>query len=276
MLARTLHNINFPTGAPYQELNLTRIPENLIESELFGYERGAFTGAYRSKAGYLEMANGGTLFIDEIGTLTYQQQGKLLNAIEGGHFLRVGGSALIKSSARIIGATSSDPAKELREDLLYRFSGKIYLSPLRERREDIKLFLEKYRKEGLKLTRSAERFLAQADFPGNLRMLLNILETLRASGTEATIDEAIKVYEKWSPEKATKTDTFFNINEGTEDSFMEDLYKYLNDNSTSLKELEESFLSFLLSKGLKIEKIASLLGVSRATVFRLKEKLEKR
>jgi len=276
-LSRVLHHIIFPPYAPFQVLNLTRVPEHLIESELFGYEKGAFTGAIRSKAGYLEMAGGGTLLIDEIGYLNYQQQGKLLNAIEGGYFSRVGSTTKIVASAKIIGATSSDPAKDLREDLIYRFSNIIYLPPLRERKEDIKLIVEKYREKGLKLTKSAERFLTQADFPGNIRMLLNILESFLTRGMEITLDEAIKIYEKWSFEdrKESFVSTVHKTAASSEEELLDYLLEFLEENNLNLKKLEEMFMKYLLNKGLKMEKIASLFGISRATAFRIREKLRK-
>ncbi len=275
-LARVLHKIIFQEGAPFQEFNLTRVPEHLIESELFGYERGAFTGAYASKAGYLEKANGGTLLIDEIGFLNFQQQGKLLKAIEAGSFTRVGSTVQLRANAKIIGATSADPSRYLREDLLYRFSSLIYLPPLNERREDIKCILERYCRDGLKLTRSAERFLLQADYPGNVRMLIRILDFMLRAPSEITIDEAIKIYERWRPEWERRRAFLVEVEKGFEEEkrkLLENILDFIEKYNLNLKNIEEYFLSYLLSKGLKVDKIASFMGISRATVFRLKERL---
>ncbi len=278
-LAKVLHRIIFGSKGPFQEFNLTRVPEHLIESELFGYDKGAFTGAYISKAGYLEKASGGTLLIDEIGYLNYQQQGKLLKAIEDGFFTRVGSTVPIKSGAKIIGATSADPARQLREDLLYRFSSLIYLPPLNERREDIARFIQLYKAKGLRLTRSAERFLQQADYPGNVRMLLNMLDFMVKAPSEITIDEAIKIYERWKPEwkrgrriTAIEQESDF---EEEKQKVLEQIMSFVEKYNLNLKSIEKYFLAYLFSKGLKVERIATLMGISRATVFRLKEKLQR-
>lgn len=275
-LARILHSIIFGKDYPFQELNLTRIPSELIESELFGFEKGAFTGASQARSGYLELANRGTLLIDEIGYLNFQQQGKLLNAIEGNVFYRVGGSIPRRVKVKIIGATSLQPYRRLREDLLFRFSNVVHLPPLRERREDVELFIEAYKEKGLELTASAENFLKKADYPGNLRMLKNLLDKFLSSSDRITLDEAAREYEKWMGAFKKEKDGLYDIaEESEEEEIMDNILDYLTYKGITFKELEREFLNYLLNKRFKVKTIASLFGVSRATVFRLKLELER-
>ncbi|UZE21146.1 sigma-54-dependent Fis family transcriptional regulator [Pseudomonas sp. B21-056] len=190
MFAKMLHRISPRHDAPFVAINCAAIPENLMESELFGVERGAFTGATQSRAGRFERADGGTLFLDEIATLSLVAQGKLLRALQEGEIERVGGSRTLKVDVRVVAATNVDlraaaQRGEFREDLFFRLNVfPIHLPPLRERKEDIPLlmthFLRRFtRHHGRQISgftpRTADTLLAY-DFPGNIRELQNLVE----------------------------------------------------------------------------------------------------
>ena len=190
MFARMLHRISPRSEAPFVAINCAAIPESLMESELFGVERGAFTGATQSRAGRFERADGGTLFLDEIATLSLVAQGKLLRALQEGEVERVGGSRTLKVDVRVVAATNVDlraaaQRGEFREDLFFRLNVfPIHLPPLRERKEDIPLlmthFLHRFtQRHGRQLSgftpRTADTLLAY-DFPGNIRELQNLVE----------------------------------------------------------------------------------------------------
>lgn len=190
LFAHAIHNASRRSRQPFIEINCATIPENLLESELFGHERGAFTGADRQKPGRFEMAGGGTIFLDEIGELKHEIQAKLLRVLQNKEFERIGGNRTIKADVRVIAATNKDIRKmvgegKFREDLFFRLHVlHLVIPPLRERTEDIPAlathllkkisfrlgFLEKG------LTGEALRFLQQYSWPGNVRELENLLE----------------------------------------------------------------------------------------------------
>jgi Nif-specific regulatory protein len=183
------------------KLNCAALPENLLESELFGHERGAFTGAVESRKGRFEQAHGGTLFLDEIGEVSPAFQAKMLRILQEGEFERVGGSKTIKVDVRIIAATHRDletavEMGDFREDLFYRLNVMpLFLPPLRERIEDIpeiaRHLLGKIgndQKRKLKLTDMANRRLANHDWPGNVRELENCLERAAVLSDDGNID----------------------------------------------------------------------------------------
>jgi len=190
LVASAIHYGSARSKAPFVKVNCAALPANLIESELFGHEKGAFTGAIRQKAGKFELANKGTIFLDEIGAISVEVQVKLLRAIQEREFERVGGTHSIKSDVRIIAATNKNLEEavekgEFREDLYYRLNVfPIYMPPLRERKTDIILladyFLEKYAKENQKDIRSFSKttidMLMQYHWPGNVRELENCIE----------------------------------------------------------------------------------------------------
>jgi DNA-binding NtrC family response regulator len=190
LFAQTLHKISPRAEQPFVALNCAAIPDTLVESELFGVERGAFTGANISRAGRFERAHKGTLFLDEIASLSYVAQGKLLRALQERAIERVGGNKLIQVDVRVIAATNVDLRDEVaagrfREDLLFRLNVfPIHLPPLKERRDDIPLlmeiFLRRYCEQHGRdvpgYTARAVRMLLQYDFPGNIRELQNLVE----------------------------------------------------------------------------------------------------
>ena len=190
LVARAIHYNGPRRGAPFVDINCAAIPEQLLESELFGHERGAFTGATVAKPGLFELANGGTLFLDEIGHLPLVLQGKLLRALEERTIRRVGGTRPITIDVRVIAATHVDLAsavarREFREDLYHRLNVvPIELPPLRARREDIpklaRHFIARFASEyGLPtpaMTSDAERALSRREWTGNIRELRNLME----------------------------------------------------------------------------------------------------
>ncbi len=190
LLAKRIHNKSSRSSGPFIVVDSTTIPENLLESELFGHEKGAFTGADRRKIGRIELAHKGTLFMDEIGELPMSAQVKLLRALQEKEFRRLGGTRIIRSDFRLVAATNRDLAREVeegrfREDLFFRLNViPIHLPPLRERKEDIvllakyflKRYAKKYKRYGLTLTRQQQNMLRRYRWPGNVRELQNIME----------------------------------------------------------------------------------------------------
>jgi DNA-binding NtrC family response regulator len=191
MLARHVHARSRREGSPFVAINCAAIPPDLLESELFGHEKGAYTGAHAATAGRFEAAGEGTIFLDEIGELGLNLQAKLLRALEERSFEPVGSARAVPLRARIMGSTNCDLAGLIREkrfrlDLYYRLKGfAVTIPPLRERREDIEPllahFLERYRrrygKAGLEISREAFRFLKAYPWPGNVRELKNAVES---------------------------------------------------------------------------------------------------
>jgi len=190
LVARAIHNNSSHPQEPFVAVNCTALPDNLFESELFGYEKGAFTGAFERRIGLLERAGKGTIFLDEIGDLSIYLQQKLLRVLQEREYYRLGGTQALQVEARFIAATHHDleeevKAKRFREDLFYRLNVVIIqLPPLRERRNDIPLlanfFLQRYNqklKKNIKLiSNEAMEFLQNYDYPGNVRELENLIE----------------------------------------------------------------------------------------------------
>jgi len=189
-IARTIHYQSARASKPFMEVVCTALPETLIESELFGYEKGAFTDAKSSKKGFFELADGGTIYLDEIGDITPQIQAKLLRVIEERTFMPIGGIKEKKVDVRIIAATNRDIEKDVesgrfRTDLFYRLNLIPFkIPPLRERKDDIiplamyfiGIMRKEYKKDIMALSKEAEEILINYDWPGNVRELRNIIE----------------------------------------------------------------------------------------------------
>ncbi|MCE0734172.1 nitrogen regulation protein NR(I) [Halomonas sp. G15] len=204
-VARALHQHSPRTGKPFIALNMAAIPRDLIESELFGHEKGAFTGATASRQGRFEQANGGTLFLDEIGDMPAETQTRLLRVLADGEFYRVGGHTPVKVDVRIIAATHQDLERlvedgRFREDLFHRLNViRVHLPRLSERREDIPRLTRHFLAEAAKelatdvkvLTPEAERHLTRLPWPGNVRQLENACRwlTVMASGREVLVED---------------------------------------------------------------------------------------
>lgn len=261
LVARAIHALGDRASQRFISLSCAAIPETLLESELFGYEKGAFTGATRRKEGRFELADEGTLFLDEIGDLSLETQVKLLRVIETQEFERLGGKETIKVNVRIISATNQDLEKKIkeksfREDLYYRLNVvSIFIPPLRERKGDIlplvEHFVQKYnQKTGKKIqgiTREAKDILLSYPWPGNIRELENAIERAIVLGRGEAIDKSDLAYLSFQ-----KTEQF--------------------PSDFSLKELEKSQILKVLEKtGGNLTQAAELLGIHRNTL-RLKMK----
>lgn len=207
LFARAIHHLSSRSHSPFVAVNCAAIPETLLESELFGYEKGAFTGATAKKPGKFELAGGGTIFLDEIGELSLPLQAKLLRVLQEKTFDRIGGTIPVHSDVRVVAATNRDlqqlvSNKEFREDLYFRLSVfPILIPPLRKRKKDIPLlaenFLEEFRRElkrgPLRLSESALRKLSQYSWPGNIRELQNCMEraVILCEGNTISADDVL-------------------------------------------------------------------------------------
>jgi two-component system nitrogen regulation response regulator GlnG len=205
LVARALHRHSPRADKPFVALNMAAIPRDLLESELFGHERGAFTGAQTQRVGRFEQSDGGTLFLDEIGDMPAEMQTRLLRVLSDGEFYRVGGHTPIKVNVRIIAATHQNLEQRVkqgsfREDLFHRLNViRIHLPAMRERREDIGLLMRYFLQraahelnvEPKALMPETEAYLKQLDWPGNVRQLENLCRwlTVMASGQEIRIDD---------------------------------------------------------------------------------------
>jgi two-component system response regulator AtoC len=191
VLARQLHSLSRRAHKPFFKLNCAALPSELVESELFGYERGAFTGAFQRKPGMFELADGGTLLLDEIGDMDFKLQAKLLQVLQDHEFQRLGGKETVRVDVRVIAATHNDLERAIaggkfRQDLYYRLNVvTLYVPPLRERKDDIiplaKILLEKHSPaEGnkLEITPPLQQALLLHDWPGNVRELENVIRKL--------------------------------------------------------------------------------------------------
>ena len=192
IMPQVIHQYSKRKHAQYIAVNCGAIPEGTIDSELFGHEKGSFTGAHEKRKGYFEVADGGTIFLDELGELPLPTQARLLRVLESGEFFKVGSSKVQKTNVRVIAATNANLEEAIqkgkfREDLYYRLSTvPIRLAPLRERREDIHLlfrkfaanFAEKYRMPTIHLTDEAKEMLVNYSWKGNIRQLKNITEQI--------------------------------------------------------------------------------------------------
>lgn len=199
---QVIHQLSSRKHAQYVAVNCGAIPEGTIDSELFGHEKGSFTGAHETRKGYFEVADGGTIFLDEVGELPLSTQVRLLRVLETGEFMKVGSSKAQKTNVRVIAATNVNLPKAIqngkfREDLYYRLNTvPINIPPLRERKSDISLlfrkfaadFAEKYRMPAVTLTDDAKEMLEAYRWPGNIRQLKNVTEQISVIEEERMVD----------------------------------------------------------------------------------------
>lgn len=283
VLARYIHSRSLRSASAMISVNCGAMPETLFESEFFGYEKGAFTGADTTKRGLLEAADGSTLFLDEIGEMPQALQVKLLRFLESGWFRRVGGTRDLFADTRIITATNKDlrnaiSEKSFRADLFFRLNViDLHIPPLRERRDDmvvlIDYFLEFYRaqfqKPDLYFTDAARRKLTAYEYPGNVRELKNIIERSAALVFGERIEDDQIVFMSGGsrrngdllPENASSGD-FPSIGAGDCDFSPEDKI-------ATLEELERRYIQTILAltKNNR-ERAANLLGISERTLYR--------
>ena len=197
LVAASIHDNSVRGDKPFIKLNCAAIPEDLLESELFGHEKGAFTGAVNFKPGKFDMASGGTIFLDEIGDMPHNLQGKILRILQEQEFYRVGGNRTIKVDVRIIASTNKNLEKMVREgtfreDLFYRLNVfTLHLPPLRERKEDIPLLVDYLLQSAPKkvaISSMALQMLVAFSWPGNIRELKNIIESASVIAENGTIE----------------------------------------------------------------------------------------
>ncbi len=262
--ANLLHRLSSRRDNPFIIVDSCNLSENLFESELFGHERGSFTGADVLKKGLLEYADKGTLFIDEIGEVSGIIQSKLLRIIDTKSFRRVGSSKNLFIDTRIITATNKNLKKmvddgHFRGDLFYRISGfTIELPPLRERKEDIPhlahYFMTKENKVQFSkpISRQAMDKLMDYDWPGNVRELKNVIERgiILSEGKDEIPEEAVQL-------EISNAKNYYGVKEFE-----------IFEKNLSLKEIEEKYINYLLSKGLTKSEIARIIGESERSVYR--------
>ena len=272
LVARAIHNHSARAQGPFVAVNCTALAESLLESELFGHARGAFTGAVASKRGLFEEAQGGTLFLDEIGEINSKMQAQLLRVLQEGEIRRVGGSEPIRVDVRVVAATNRDLEDEVqkgrfREDLYFRINVvTIKLPPLRQRPEDIALlvdhFLNKYAKrEGRPesgVTKDAMVLLERYGWPGNVRELENVVErALALSKSGIILPSDLPSEARGEGESRTPPITAHNLVE----------------DRPTLAELEQRYINLILQQeGGNKKRAAEILGIDRRTLYRTLER----
>lgn len=276
LVARAIHYNSRRSAAPFVAINSASIPKELLESELFGFTRGAFTGAVKGKKGKIESANGGTLFLDEISEMDAGLQSKLLRFLQDREFTPLGSNQTIKADVRIIGATNKDLSAAVtvgrfREDLYYRFNVvRIKLPALRERREDIPLLIKNFLGEAVekletgekKLSKEATAAILRYDWPGNVRELENVIKRACVLSTGSVIEKKDLLIEENS----------FTIKEFLEEKlkrYLKDMTKAVNCNlySTVLSEVEKALIDIVLKEANGNQlKTARILGINRNTL----------
>lgn len=258
-IPRIIHALSHRKHGKYIAVNCGAIPEGTIDSELFGHEKGAFTGAVNSREGYFEVASGGTIFLDEVGELPLTTQVRLLRVLENGEFIKVGSSKVQKTDVRIVAATNVKMFEAIekgkfREDLYYRLSTvEINLPPLRERGDDIHLlfrkfssdFAHKYKMPPIKLTPDAANYLIHYRWSGNIRQLRNIAEQISVIETNREID--LKTIQSYLPQRNAQLPSLIETKKAESDfsNEREILYKVLFDMKADLNDLKKLTLELM-------------------------------
>ena len=252
-IPKIIHQLSLRKHGKYIAVNCGAIPEGTIDSELFGHEKGAFTGATQTRSGYFEVADGGTIFLDEVGELPLTTQVRLLRVLENGEFIKVGSSAVQKTNVRIVAATNVNmfeaiEKEKLREDLYYRLSTiEINLPPLRKRKEDIHLlfrkfasdFALKYKMPTIRLEDTAVTALINYQWNGNIRQLRNVAEQISVLESARIID--LETLQTYLPAMGSNLPTVLNKNKAQSDfsTEREILYKVLFDMKSDLNDLKK-------------------------------------
>lgn len=260
-IPKIIHALSHRKHAKYIAVNCGAIPEGTIDSELFGHEKGSFTGATATRKGYFEVADGGTIFLDEVGELPLTTQVRLLRVLENGEFIKVGSSEIQKTNVRIVAATNLNMHQAInkgkfREDLYYRLSTiEIHLPPLRERLSDIHLlfrkfasdFAQKYNMPGVRLTDEAVKVLENYGFPGNIRQLKNIAEQISVVEENRFISPAS--LQQYLPSKGTNLPSIIKSKKNNSDfsSEREIMYKVLFDMRNDINDLKKLTLELMQS-----------------------------
>jgi transcriptional regulator with PAS, ATPase and Fis domain len=267
-IPRIIHSLSHRKHGKYIAVNCGAIPEGTIDSELFGHEKGAFTGATNTREGYFEVADGGTIFLDEVGELPLTTQVRLLRVLENGEFIKVGSSQVQKTNVRIVAATNVNmfdaiEKGKFREDLYYRLSTvDIPLPALRERKEDIHLlfrkfaadFAHKYKMPPIKLSEEAISFLQKYRWSGNIRQLRNVAEQI--SVLETHRDISLATLQSYLPSESSNLPSVIGGKKSDSDFATERdiLYKVLFDMKSDLNDLKKLTLE-LMKNGAKVQDI---------------------
>ncbi|MEC5165743.1 transcriptional regulator with PAS, ATPase and Fis domain [Flavobacterium sp. PL11] len=266
-IPRIIHSLSHRKHGKYIAVNCGAIPEGTIDSELFGHEKGAFTGATNTREGYFEVADGGTIFLDEVGELPLTTQVRLLRVLENGEFIKVGSSQVQKTNVRIVAATNVNlfdaiNKGKFREDLYYRLSTvDIILPPLRERKDDIHLlfrkfvadFAYKYKMPPLKLEENAIPLLQKFRWSGNIRQLRNVAEQISVLETNRDISAA--TLQSYLPEQGSNLPSVIK-DKNSESDFSterEILYKVLFDMKSDLNDLKKLTLELIQNGSSKVQ-----------------------
>ncbi len=268
-IPKIIHSLSHRKHGKYIAVNCGAIPEGTIDSELFGHEKGAFTGATGTREGYFEVADGGTIFLDEVGELPLTTQVRLLRVLENGEFIKVGSSQVQKTNVRIVAATNVNlfdaiEKGKFREDLYYRLSTvDIMLPPLRERKDDIHLlfrkfsadFAHKYKMPPLKLDENAVQVLQKFRWSGNIRQLRNVAEQI--SVLETNRDISANTLLSYLPQEGTNLPSVISGKKAENDFSTERdiLYKVLFDMKSDLNDLKKLTLELMKNGSAKVQEI---------------------
>lgn len=264
-IPKIIHQLSHRKHGKYIAVNCGAIPEGTIDSELFGHEKGAFTGATQTRSGYFEVADGGTIFLDEVGELPLTTQVRLLRVLENGEFIKVGSSQVQKTNVRIVAATNVNmfdaiKKEKFREDLYYRLSTvEIHLPPLRDRKDDIHLlfrkfasdFALKYKMPTIKLTDEAVIALLKYRWSGNIRQLRNVAEQVSVLEQNRTISAA--TLQGYLPNEGSNLPAIINTSKAESDfsNEREILYKVLFDMKSDLNDLKKLTMELMKSGNVK-------------------------
>jgi len=268
-IPRIIHSLSHRKHGKYIAVNCGAIPEGTIDSELFGHEKGSFTGANAERQGYFEVADGGTIFLDEVGELPLTTQVRLLRVLENGEFIKVGSSQVQKTNVRIVAATNVNmfdaiEKGKFREDLYYRLSTvDIVLPPLRDRKDDIHLlfrkfasdFAHKYKMPPIKLSESAVAFLQKYRWSGNIRQLRNVAEQI--SVLETNRDISLETLQSYLPIEGNSLPSVVNGKKSENDFSTERdiLYKVLFDMKSDLHDLKKLTLELMQNGSTKVQEM---------------------
>ena len=252
--SKIIHSLSPRKHGQFIAINCGSIPEGTIDSELFGHEKGSFTGAHESRKGYFEVTNGGTIFLDEIGEMPLGTQARLLRVLENGEFIKVGSSKVLKTDVRVVAATNVNLMHKVengkfREDLYYRLNSvPIFVPPLRERGKDVELlfrkfasdFAERYKVKPIALTEEAKEILIKYRFPGNIRQLKNLVDQISVLSSDIKEINA-EILQGYLPGQSSLP-TLYKEGVGQDLSEREILYKVLFDMRKDVNELKRIVL----------------------------------
>jgi DNA-binding NtrC family response regulator len=280
---KIIHQLSARKHGPYIAVNCGAIPEGTIDSELFGHEKGSFTGAHEARKGYFEVVDGGTIFLDEVAELPLGTQVRLLRVLETGEFLRVGSSRVLKTNVRVVAATNVNIPEAIanakfRQDLYYRLNTvPIHVPALRERKDDIYLLFrkfaadsaEKYRMPSIQLTPDAQQLLAAYRWPGNIRQLKNLTEQVSIIEKNREIDA--ETLNKYLPQgSVSDLPVLYKGEDASRFNERELLYKVLFDMKKDMNDLKQLVMNLLQTE----DDLSSHLGENTHLIKRLYQDFE--